>query len=128
MTQKLLELMKILEITPSEVSDSLTSAEDNTLSFNDNFDKRLRLQKAVFLIEHKTHDFDYPFSLYLRGPYSKELAGAYYGITDSSYTDNEKSLSDKAKKTGKGLGKENLDRVMNNARWLINEISSRLSW
>ena len=27
---------------------------------------------------------------------------------------------------GKGLGKENLDRVMNNARWLINEISGRI--
>ena len=27
------------------------------------------------------------------------------------------------KKNGKGLGKENLDRVMNNARWLINEVS-----
>ena len=27
---------------------------------------------------------------------------------------------------GKDFGKENLDRVMNNARWLINEISGKL--
>ena len=33
---------------------------------------------------------------------------------------------DDAKKNGKGLGKENLDRVMNNARWLINEVSNKL--
>lgn len=34
-----------------------------------------------------------------------------------------KGWLDDAKKNGKGLGKENLDRVMNNDRWLINEIS-----
>ena len=27
---------------------------------------------------------------------------------------------------GKDLGKENLDMVMNNARWLINEIADKL--
>ena len=37
-----------------------------------------------------------------------------------------KGWLDDAKKNGKGLGKENLDRVMNNARWLINEITSKL--
>lgn len=31
-----------------------------------------------------------------------------------------------AKKTGKDLGKENLDRALNNAKWLINEISGKL--
>ncbi|MCW6171227.1 MAG: hypothetical protein LVQ96_08695 [Thermoplasmatales archaeon] len=109
MTKKLLELMKILGITPSEVSDSFVRAEDNTLGFNNNFDKRLRLQKAVFLIEHKTNDFNYPFSLYLRGPYSKELASDYYSITDNSYTDTEKSLSDEAKEMAEAIsGKDNL--------------------
>ena len=37
-----------------------------------------------------------------------------------------KGWLDDAKKNGKGLGKENLDRVMNNARWLINEISTKI--
>ena len=108
-TKKLLELMKILGITPSEVSDSLTRAEDNSVSFNNNFDKRLRLQKAVFLIKHKTKDFPYPFSLYIRGPYSKELARDYYGITDNSYTDDEKTLTDEARKMAEVISdKDNL--------------------
>ena len=37
-----------------------------------------------------------------------------------------KGWLDDAKAQGKSLGKENIDRVMNNARWLINEISARL--
>jgi len=35
-------------------------------------------------------------------------------------------LSQSETKNKQGFGKENLDRVMNNARWLINEISGRL--
>lgn len=37
-----------------------------------------------------------------------------------------KGLPDEVKSHGSNLGKENLDRVMNNARWLIYEISSRM--
>ncbi len=54
---------------------------------------------------------------------STYLVGTYFGFDfgddSAAYT---KGWLDGAKKTGKGLGKENLDRVMNNARWLINEI------
>lgn len=109
MTEKLLELMKILGIKQSDVSDSLVDSGDNTFDFNNNFDRRLRLQKAVFLIEHKTGDFDYEFSLYLRGPYSKDLARDYYSINDNFYTDTKKSLSDEAKKMAEVITeKENL--------------------
>lgn len=34
-----------------------------------------------------------------------------------------KGWFDNAKSQGKGLGKENLDKVLNNGRWMINEIS-----
>lgn len=109
MTKRLLELMKILGIEPSEVSDSIIRSGENTFGFNNNFDKRLRLQKAVFLIEQKSHDFDYQFSLYLRGPYSKELARDYYSITDNSYIDTDGSLSNDAKKMAEVMfGKDNI--------------------
>jgi len=58
---------------------------------------------------------------------STYLVGAHFGFdfkTDSAtYI---KGWLDDAKSKGHDLGKENLDRVMNNARWLINEISGRL--
>ncbi|WMT45412.1 MAG: hypothetical protein RE469_04260 [Cuniculiplasma divulgatum] len=59
---------------------------------------------------------------------STYLVGAHFGFDfredSSAYI---KGWLDDAKKAGKGLGKENLDRVLNNARWLINEIFNKLS-
>ncbi len=56
---------------------------------------------------------------------STYLVGAHFGF---DFKDDSaayiKGWLDDAKKAGKALGKENLDRVMNNARWLINEISA----
>ena len=58
---------------------------------------------------------------------STYLVGAHFGFDfrddSSAYI---KGWLDDAKSKGKGLGKENIDRVMNNARWLINEISKGL--
>lgn len=60
---------------------------------------------------------------------STYLVGAHFGFDfredSSAYI---KGWLDNAKSQGKELGKENLDRVMNNARWLINEISAKLSF
>ena len=59
---------------------------------------------------------------------STYLVGAHFGF---DFKDDSaayiKGWLDDAKKSGKGLGKENLDRVMNNARWLINEITFNLT-
>ena len=58
---------------------------------------------------------------------SSYLVGSHFGLDfrgDSSIY--IKNWLDNARSEGKGLGKENLDRVMNNARWLIQEISQRL--
>ena len=53
---------------------------------------------------------------------STYLVGVHFGFDfredSAAYI---KGWLDDAKQKGKGLGKENLDRVMNNARWLINE-------
>ena len=58
---------------------------------------------------------------------STYLVGAHFGF---DFRDDSaayiKGWLDDAKSKGKGLGKENLDRVMKNARWLINEISKGL--
>lgn len=57
---------------------------------------------------------------------STYLVGSHFGF---DFKDDSaayiKSWLDRTTKD-KGLGKENLDRVMNNARWLIQEISSKL--
>ena len=58
---------------------------------------------------------------------STYLVGSHFGFNfkddSSAYI---KGWLDNAKAQGKSLGKENIDRVMNNARWLINEVSARL--
>ena len=58
---------------------------------------------------------------------STYLVGAHFGFDfredSAAYI---KGWLDSARSEGKNLGKENLDRVMNNARWLINEISNKL--
>ena len=58
---------------------------------------------------------------------STYLVGSHFGFNfrddSSAYI---KGWLDNAKAQGKSLGKENIDRVMHNARWLINEISARL--
>lgn len=50
-----------------------------------NFDNRLKIQKLVYILKKyfgDTNYFGYNYNLYLRGPYSKDLAEAYYVIGD----------------------------------------------
>ncbi len=58
---------------------------------------------------------------------STYLVGAHLGFDfkedSAAYI---KGWLDNARSQGKDLGKENLDRVMNNAKWLITEISGKL--
>lgn len=58
---------------------------------------------------------------------STYMVGSHFGFDfkddSSAYM---KGWLDNARSQGKDFGKENLDRVMNNARWLINEISGKL--
>ena len=44
------------------------------------FEDRVRLQKFVYLAKHFGIDLKYNFNLYIRGPYSSELADDYYKI------------------------------------------------
>lgn len=54
----------------------------NIHDFNiDKFDSRIRMQKYVYIAkEFFGIDLDYNFSLYIRGPYSSDLADDYYSI------------------------------------------------
>jgi uncharacterized protein YwgA len=70
-----------MKIDPKDLTDSIERNNKNdSYNFNSNFDKRLRIQKIVYLIEELTKDFNYNFSLYLRGPYSPDLAKEYYSL------------------------------------------------
>jgi len=50
----------------------------------DEFYNRLKLQKFVFLARSfGIADLDYPYNMYLRGPYSPSLADDYYELADA---------------------------------------------
>ena len=44
----------------------------------DEFDKRLIIQKTICLLQLRGVKMDYPFSIYIHGPYSPELTADYY--------------------------------------------------
>jgi uncharacterized protein YwgA len=46
----------------------------------EDFDSRLKLQKYVFLARKFGLDLGYKFSMYIRGPYSPDLAQDYYNL------------------------------------------------
>ncbi len=48
-----------------------------------NFENRVKLQKIVYILEKffGNEIFDYEYNVYLRGPYSKDLAKDYFNIT-----------------------------------------------
>jgi len=54
---------------------------EGIFKFNlDDFDSRLRLQKYVYLARPFGLRLGYGFSLYIRGPYSPDLARDYYNL------------------------------------------------
>lgn len=58
---------------------------------------------------------------------STYLVGAHFGFDfKDDLSAYMKGWFDNARSQGEDFGKENLDRVMNNARWLINEISGKI--
>ena len=69
----------------------------------DSFDSRIRMQKLAYLLGILSgKEFTKDFSMYIRGPYSKELADYYYG--------NKHQSREKLPKIDSAFEKE-LDRV-----------------
>ncbi len=48
-----------------------------------NFKNRVKLQKYVYLSKSFGFDFDYSHSMYIRGPYSPQLADDYYKLHEN---------------------------------------------
>jgi len=48
--------------------------------FQHDFDKRLEVQKAIYLLQESGADLGYHFSWYLKGPYSPTLADDAYSL------------------------------------------------
>ena len=58
--------------------------EEGVFEFDpEDFDSRLRLQKYVFIARKFGLDLGYNFSLYMRGPYSPDLADDYYNLPNA---------------------------------------------
>ena len=53
---------------------------------HEKFEDRLKLQKYVFIADHFGLNSGYDFSMYVRGPYSPELAEDYYRRLDVEST------------------------------------------
>lgn len=51
------------------------------------FEKRLKLQKLVYLAKYFGLDLGYDYNLYLHGPYSPSLADDYYSLPDAAEVD-----------------------------------------
>jgi uncharacterized protein YwgA len=55
--------------------------DEKVLDFDpEDFDSRLRLQKYVFIARKFGLNLGYNFSMYIRGPYSPDLADDYYSL------------------------------------------------
>ncbi|APC69252.1 hypothetical protein [Ralstonia pseudosolanacearum] len=48
----------------------------------DTLDERLRLQKAIYLVQAAGADLGYRYSWYIRGPYSTSLTQDYFAVAD----------------------------------------------
>lgn len=53
------------------------------VKFKDNFDKRLVLQKEIYLLQTFGMDLGYRYNWYHRGPYCPDLASDAYDISDN---------------------------------------------
>ncbi len=103
----LLALIRLIKIDLKDLTDNVEHNDNDTSTFNFNFDKRLKTQKIVYLIEKTTGDFNYNFSLYLRGPYSSALAGDYYSLaSENNIPSKEGNLKKETREIAKKLNEK----------------------
>jgi uncharacterized protein YwgA len=75
------------------------------LGFNpkiDNFEDRLVIQKSVYLLQMKGVKTGFEYSLYVRGPYSRELTDQIYG--NKKKVENLETLASLTNAESKDLG------------------------
>lgn len=87
------------------------------------FSDRLKLQKSIFLIQSQGINLGFTFSLYIHGPYSKDLTKMGYYITDFNKIRKVKFANEDTEKKFLSF----LDKIQpykDNVNWL--EIASTL--
>lgn len=67
---------------------AVSKAVDHSLDVND-FNDRLTMQKGCYILNSWGFGPKYDFSLYIRGPYSRELADDYYGLSNDIGCDTD---------------------------------------
>jgi len=82
--------------------------EEFLKGFKDDFDKRLEVQKAVYLLQESGADLGYHFSWYLRGPYSPSLADDAYSLLGPQMKHSRKEPQSVGRET-----KEKFQSLMN---------------
>jgi uncharacterized protein YwgA len=75
---------------PDNLAGFIKTIEDtklldfNILGENDeNFNNRLKIQRFVYLARYFGMDMKYDYNMYLRGPYSQQLAWDYYSLAEN---------------------------------------------
>jgi len=124
MEEKKLKLISILKLMGIKSISEIKGSEDPTEDHK-SFELRLRIQKIMFFLNRNNLDGDlnYSYSIYLRGPYSPDLAKDYFTITEDEFNeaknlfDNESLL----KRTIEFLNKKDLLwlEVASTLRYLI---------
>ena len=91
---KLINILKIMGI--KSISDIKPKSEEDSNDFilEDKFELRLKIQKLIFFLKKIDKDLDYPYSMYIHGPYSPQLADDYFSITDDEINNVENNLDE----------------------------------
>ena len=90
--KKLINILKLMGIASiSQIKESENPGEDDK-----SFERRLRIQKIMYFIVSKKLDSDlnYPYSVYLRGPYSPDLSKDYFSISENEFENTEDVLGE----------------------------------
>ena len=87
----------------SQVLLGLVLQEADIPASVDTFDNRLLVQKGVYLLQDVGVELGYPYSWYVRGPYSSRLATDLFGFAESNSANSEMK--------GYALGNETRERI-----------------
>ena len=79
----------------------------------DYFDERLRLQKLGYLAQELGANEGYPYSWYVRGPYSSTLTSCLFAGDDMGVFDDEVELNENENQIATLLGKLLGDKIHN---------------
>jgi len=68
---------------------SLVLQESQIPASVEEFDNRLLVQKAVYLLQQRGVELGYPYNWYVRGPYSSRLADDLFSLVDTPMSETD---------------------------------------